>query len=311
MLTVAGTTCSSVGWMIQKSAHNLTDEEGLPLMAPQTTSDSQRRKASLYFLSAHWLLGISVFLLGQLLCWAALAYGTQVVLSPASHVWSIIVTFAAAPVLLREKVDGEKIMSLLIISVGVALVILFGPRSYEPYTVELFKQGLDNSPFWCGSAFALLCLAFLGLKAVIRGKDPWLSSPELAALAAVTGWYSVLLSKCSSGLVQTSLTVWVTWVVVISNVMLAMANVHFLNMAMKNGDAVLVLPMYESLALLGQIALGGIFFGEFDDFASARGRITYWTGVFIIIMGILRLNYAPSILWPKRTSEEETSTPSS
>merc|ERR1719313_2387526 len=75
---------------------------------------------------------------------------------------------------------------------------------------------------------------------------------------------------------------------VVSMVVLAVTNLHFLNMALSVGDAVYVVPVYEAMSIFGQIILGGIFFREFQhlDF---YGHLSFWFGVSCIIVGVILL----------------------
>mmetsp|Transcript_28678 Transcript_28678/g.60838 ORF Transcript_28678/g.60838 Transcript_28678/m.60838 type:complete len:356 (+) Transcript_28678:208-1275(+) len=290
-LTLIGTTFSASGLLIQKYSHG-RDDEDMPL-------NDKRAKASppccgLYFLSRWWILGLVVFITGHLIGWCGLALGTQVVLS-CLNVWSMVVTFVIAPLLLNETVSAYKVASVLLIILGVVIVILYGPRAYRPYTVAVFKHSLDNVLFLSTSAVVLLCLSVLGARAYRnwRSTTPCLTSTEFTLVAAVIGWYSVLSAKCSVGLLFTSLHYRQsqfqdasTWIVFCVMAILAVLNVHFMNMAMKYGDAVFVVPLYESLSMLGQVFLGGIFFRELEQL-TITGHIYFWFGVVCVVLGII------------------------
>merc|ERR550537_808302 len=71
-------------------------------------------------------------------------------------------------------------------------------------------------------------------------------------------------------------------------VVLAVTNLHFLNMALSVGDAVYVVPMYEAMAIFGQTLLGGIFFQEFQEL-DTYAHINFWFCLSIILLGVVLL----------------------
>lgn len=281
-LTLVGTTLSALGLVIEKYSHQLDGGDArLPLVSWKKNEPSRGH----YFLSKWWLLGLTVFVAGHLLCWMGMAVGTQMMLS-CLNVWAMVVTFIFAPLLLYEKVSGYKVCSVLLIIVGVITVIMSGPHSYRPYTTVAFKESLDNRLFLGCSAVVMLCLGMM----FVRSLSSSLTAAEYTLISAVIGWYSTLSAKCSAGLIFTS---WhfmdsqlelSTGIVIISMVVLAILNVHFMNMAMKIGEAVVVVPLYESLSILGQVFLGGIFFKEVDEL-TLTGHMYFWFGVVCVILG--------------------------
>merc|ERR1719450_1077657 len=118
----------------------------------------------------------------------------------------MVVTFVIAPFLLHETVSAYKVGSVGLIITGVALVILNGPKTYKPYTLETFKHSLDNEIFLVTTALATLSLFVLGVKAYRHWNllQPVLTAIEFTFISAIIGWYSVLFAKCSAGLFFTS-----------------------------------------------------------------------------------------------------------
>jgi len=55
---------------------------------------------------------------------------------------------------------------------------------------------------------------------------------------------------------------------------------------MKYGDAVIVIPSYMALSMLGQIVVGGlIFFREFRSF-TVMDEARFWPGVLFVLVGV-------------------------
>jgi len=298
VLTLAGTTLTSSGLMIQKYSHDNEDDEEETVHLTGHAGRKAQRWCGLRPFSARWLLGFFVFVSGHLLCWFGLALGTKVVLT-CLNVWSMIVTFVVAPMLLNETVSVYKMGCVLFIIVGVVIVIIFGPRIYRPYTTSLFLSSLDNVVFLGASICVACCLLLLAAKALILRRQPRLSAVEFTLTAALIGCYSALSAKCAAGLIFTSvhhqdsqLGTWTTWAVILALAILATLNINFMNLALKHGEAVFVLPIYESCSILGQILLGGVFFREFDSL-SINGHMRFWSGVCFVLVGIICITGRP------------------
>jgi uncharacterized membrane protein len=347
LLTLVGTTLSAIGLMIQKYAHALQAKQeamaseaalgsgGIaseagggrePEPEPGERGSLRLRQVSMragagrrphYFLSWWWLLGISVFLSGHIVCYVALGFGAQVVLS-CLNVWTMVVTFLVAPVLLGETVNSQKALSVAVIIFGVSLVTAFGPREEVEFSVERLVGSLRSESFVEFTALALAC-GFVLYVRVLYVVDSQRSAFEYAAGAAMLGWYSVLCAKCSSGLLLATLRnavagpphplttaarfaeiltgpveeAWrsvVPWLFLASMVVLALSNVHLMNMALRVGEGVLVVPVYESLSILGQVVLGVIFFGELRSLDnSSMNTLLFWLGVSSVLLGIFLL----------------------
>merc|ERR1719387_3138094 len=64
------------------------------------------------------------------------------------------------------------------------------------------------------------------------------------------------------------------------------ANVHFLNRALEHDKAIFVVPIYESLAISGQILFGIVFFREFDNL-NIYQPINISLAIAVVIGGVL------------------------
>jgi uncharacterized membrane protein len=272
-----GNTLSAIGLLVQKYAH----------MDGETSWTS-------YFTSTTWLCGFSIFVLAQILCWCSLALAPQAVLACLTC-WSTVVTCVVAPMFLDETVTVFRLISVGIMIFGCTWVIVTGPRVYRVFTVELLIDEVQNTLFLALSGLALIYLVGCSIMAALSKTTPRLSALQYTIAAAVIGWYSVLSAKITSGLFFSSwhhthnqFDRWESWVMVITMLLLAVTNLHFLNMALSIGDAVFVVPTYEAMAIFGQTLLGGLFFQEFQGL-DTYGHINFWFGLSIILLGVVLL----------------------
>lgn len=276
-LMLVGNTLSAVGLLVQKYAHQDPDT-----------------KWTSYITSPKWLCGFSIFILAHILCFASLALGPQAVLSGISC-WSTVVTFVLAPIFLGETVTVFRFMSVSIMIFGCSWVILSGPRVYQVFTVPMMMSMVQNVLFQVLTGLAIMYLIINAAMAAFSKQIPRLSAFQYTTVAAIVGWYSVLNAKITSGLVFSSwhhtlnqFDRWESWVMVVTMLVLAVTNLHFLNMALSIGDAVYVVPVYEAMAILGQTVIGGIFFREFQHM-TVWAHINFWFGLLCIIAGVICL----------------------
>lgn len=305
-LSIVGRTLEAIGLLMQKGSHN-----------SERQVMEKERKA--YFLRSWWLWGFLVFVVGHLLCWFALAMGTQTVLS-CLMCWSTVTTIVLAPCCLKETVTVFRLLSVVILIGGCVWVVMSGPREYAVFSVESFSENLDNKYFIAITGLTVIALLSLTVEAILSTKTPRLSALKYTLISAMIGWYSVLSAKCASGLVFTSwhhqenqMVSWETWVIIVFMFVFAVLNVHFLNMGLADvdeGDAVYVIPIYEAAAIAGQIMVGGIFFQEFDQLTNVQ-QVSFWGGVFCVVFGIVLVsikgpdnpNMQRPVLSPKSTGE--------
>merc|ERR1719311_1451220 len=73
---------------------------------------------------------------------------------------------------------------------------------------------------------------------------------------------------------------------------LAPSNVILMNLALQAGDATMVVPIYDALAMCGQIVLGGFFFQEFEEMdVHQTGGFVF--GVVVVVAGVYLISQEP------------------
>lgn len=278
-LTLFGRTLEAIGLMAQKQSFSDAD------------SGEEGAKKEMYIKSKAWRSGFGIYVAGHIMCWFAFSMGTQAVLS-CLMCWSSVTTVVFAPLFLGETVTTFRFLSVIMMVCGCVWVILYGPHTYEAYTLDKFRSQASNRTFLHASLGVLCVLACLAVEA--RFFRTRFSAIKHVFIAAIIGWYSVLLAKVTSSLLLTSwvhkdnqFLHWESFIVTGAMITLSVVNVHFLNMAMKSGDAILVVPVYESVAIIGQIVVGGCFFQEFHHLTRFSDHLHFWGGVSCVILGVI------------------------
>jgi len=293
ILTVIGRTMEAIGLLMQKHAHRILSNQD----DDEVRGGCCCKLFSGYCTDKTWAFGFAIYLSGHILCWGSMALGTQTVLS-CLMCWSTVMTMLLAPVVLGEVVTTFRLCSITMMLFGATWVTFFGPRNTAVYTVQVLRAEFGNIAFQEISAIVLLALAVFAVVAMLQkngrqNRAGSLSDFYLTIIAAIVGWYSVLFAKCVSGLLFTSwhyremqFLTWEAWIMTASMLILAVVNVHFLNMALAEGDAVQIIPAYESMAMVGQIFIGGIFFEELWSL-SLNEHLNFWFGVTCVVFGII------------------------
>lgn len=107
-----------------------------------------------------------------------------------------------------------------------------------------------------------------------------------AYASAEAGAFAALFFKCISELLARATLhqvgpwhEWQFYVLLTSALCCCPTELHCLNLALKSGDAVYVVPMYLALNMLCQLVTGGIFFDEFRYFRSAAQALGFCLSV--------------------------------
>eukprot|EP00929_Paragymnodinium_shiwhaense_P097206 TRINITY_DN58968_c0_g1_i1.p1 TRINITY_DN58968_c0_g1~~TRINITY_DN58968_c0_g1_i1.p1 ORF type:complete len:411 (+),score=82.76 TRINITY_DN58968_c0_g1_i1:75-1307(+) len=302
LLSLLGATLTTVGLLMQKKAHSEDDGEVEGAGACQTLVHGERaaqhRAPRPYWMRSKWLFGSLVWLFGNVICWLGMGMAPQSIVA-VFDCWNIIVTLALAPWWFGETVTRRTTLGQAVVVVGCLWVIAFGPKEYHMQTAEHLKQACLN-PAFQGAAFAsaslLACMCGYAYLQRFRSPSP-LTALQYTVVSANFAWYAAILSKCTAALIVTTFATNIMEVqnylflgFVCAFVYCAVGQIHFLNMGMKYGDAVVVIPVYMAMSMTGQMVVGGvIFFNEFAGLGlAAHGR--FWPGVLCVLAGVVMLS---------------------
>jgi|Transcript_87403 hypothetical protein len=281
VVTLLGSSLTVVGFMVQKRSH------------AAETKDSSRP----YCLQREWLMGTGIWILGNFVCWVALGLAPQAILA-SLNCWNIGVTLVIAPLLLGEPVSGWTATSSVLLAFGTGWVIAFGPKQYQQQTVTSIVSALSRSNSICAFLGTAIFLASMFALGVVRSRSrssSGLSYLQYTMVSATFAWYATLLSKSAAKIFVTSVQLSrpmyeqpAFWLFVAGFAICGIAQMHFLNMGLKIGDAVMVIPLYEAISMTGQLVIGGLVFDEFAHFGFQE-HAWFWSGVFVVVIGIASL----------------------
>mmetsp|Transcript_6498 Transcript_6498/g.13397 ORF Transcript_6498/g.13397 Transcript_6498/m.13397 type:complete len:424 (-) Transcript_6498:108-1379(-) len=296
-IAVFGATLTVLGLMVQKTAH---------MRGAQADEDYA---AKCYCFSWRWIMGLSLFIAGNLVSWVSLGMGPNSVLA-CFNSWNIILAMVVAPMWFGETVTLHAKISAGILIAGCIWVTITGPRSYRMHSVESLSVYFHNLEFdICCIVLAVLLLTgkFNHWRMQHRG-GPWtlLGITQVTIMAAICACYAVLFSKCTSMVVnsgvnrsisqQSSVTEmlgnnlahWQFFVWAGATILCGVGQIHFLNESLRQGAASFVIPFYESSGMALQVAMGGVFFREYHEFTCSQ-HAKFWPGIAVVLIGLTSL----------------------
>jgi hypothetical protein len=178
-----------------------------------------------------------------------------------------------APILLKEKLTKNDIISTVIIIVGAGLCVAFNSHKDENYTlselIELFQSWIFIGYFIFLLSTGIIIRARISYVFFYKVQVSTQYIPMLyASLSSICGATSFTLCKAAVQLVKTSfqgdnqMVYGITYVILFIFITAAVLQVRLLNLAMVNGDNLLVVPLYFVLNTVLCISSGLIYFQE-------------------------------------------------
>jgi len=280
-VTLVGTTVGVVGYMVQKCAH------------------TNLEKNQPYWTCKNWIMGFLIMCFGHMMCWTVQGLTSQSILS-CFNCWNIIIVFVLGPIAFGEHVSQGALAGAALLIVGCMWIVCSGEKDVPIATVASLKTNWFNVEFLVYVAFTMIILLTVAFRFALRRSlvcNLGCSSIDFVIIASISGSYAVVCSKSTSLLAlstaetgENQIMRWEFLVVFAVTFIFGVTQLHCLNLALKMGEAIVVLPTYNATAMITQMLAAGTFFSEFDQFG-ARSLASFWVGVFIIICGITTLSH--------------------
>eukprot|EP00927_Polykrikos_kofoidii_P026879 TRINITY_DN2385_c0_g2_i1.p1 TRINITY_DN2385_c0_g2~~TRINITY_DN2385_c0_g2_i1.p1 ORF type:complete len:348 (+),score=37.42 TRINITY_DN2385_c0_g2_i1:134-1177(+) len=298
-----GSTVQTAGLLVQKRA---ITEHDARTSSPELNSARESTPTSRpYYMQFGWIMGIAMWLAGQVLCGFGEGTAPQSVTAVMGS-WSILFTLIISTCCLGEEVTNQAKLAAFCLAVGCSWIIIAEPSNSHTQTANSLFRACRSFSF----IFAIIiCSGFLMCMSVVsatrsrRTPSETLSSFEFICVSAVFGWFAAISSKSMFSLIVTSFTeatlafqnlFFVATVVGVA--VFGLSQIHFLNMGFRKGRAAVVIPCYVGLAMTGQMVIGGaLFFKEFENLGKLK-IVTFWLGLIPLLAGVfLVANHESSI----------------
>jgi len=178
---------------------------------------------------------------------------------------------------------------------GVVVVIQTSPSEGNPFPGDLHRMNTSfTSVKFLGTSAGFLCILL-----ILFGVTHWYRRlrPAIWALAsAVLSGYTVMLWKCLSLLVVNpspgAKLPWLQYefyMIFLFGNLVGAGQVHTMNCGLKLASPLLVVPIFYTLGMLVQIAIGYVFFDELNNFSNAFAMGRFWGGTIFLLVCIFFL----------------------
>ena len=281
VLMVASTVAGALGGILMKLSHTV-------LTGISTYDEQRRRRLSwMYFLlgavACNGLLnaGLSAF---------ALACAAQSLLSPLVACQIVFNAFLSRCIL-GEVLTRRDILGTVLIVAGCVLSGLCAPKSEQHYSLKELLHFFTRLPFviFMAVTTALAIVAYLG------SRSPALMLRRVCAAALPGSFVGLanIFAKSAASLVEegfrkhdaSALRRPLLYPIVAAAPALALGSIFFLNRALAQFRANLVVPTYISTLIVTSTLSGGIYFGELAQL-SAGGAFGLAAGVSLVVIGV-------------------------
>lgn len=296
LLCLLSSTLTSLGVVLQKYSH--------------VRQSGQKEENGAYYMQGWWVIGCAIWLLAQVINLISMGLAPQAILSVLAS-WTIMCNVVIARLVLGEVVSSGGVLAMVGLLFGAVLVVIGAPRTMAPEVsgdVRVLSGLFLHRGFLVGTALLTGCfvlLQYLSGYFAAGGSRVKTSSLFWVSAAAVFSGYTSLLFKCVSLMVialpEKAPLPWVSpwaYTILLSAMLCGVAEVHCLNLGLRIGDAVTMMPLYFSLGMLSQIMTNGIFFSEFGQFASFQQAVVFSIGVvvslgFVVLLSGVRAKSSP------------------
>lgn len=258
-----------------------------------------------------WLLGLLGVIVGAILDFAALGFAAQSLITPVGG-FTMVANLFFANFWLGESITRLDIISTFAIIAGIVLIAAFADKSNQCYTLDSLKCLYKRTAFipyavLVGGLIVLVYVAVVILrkraKAMQDGEktESWFYKrlcsilPLLCALlSGLIGAQSVLFAKSTIEILKSTargnheFSNYVTYLIIIAMFLAILGQIHWLAVALSEFDAVVIVPVFQSVFVSFTIIAGAAYFGEFRNFNHLQ-TIFFPIGVVILIIGVLGL----------------------
>lgn len=242
----------------------------------------------------------------------ALFFAPLEVLSPFAAT-TLLLNAIVAPALVGETLYRADVLSAAIVVPGIVLVVLFGPEDTPAVTLDSVGRLLEGATFiaWEIAMASALVIGFVATRLVFGARSERRVAKSQClhkmrqflwpVIAAVVGAQQMLLSKIVLELVKTSVgdaggnefAQPETWAFVVGALVLAVLQLLCVNLGMREGEALVVVPVYQGLFILLTTLGAGILFVSFGS-ADVESNIGFAAGLFLVIAGVGVLALRPA-----------------
>ena len=280
VLMVSSTVAGALGGILMKLSHTV--------LTLSTYEERRRHRMSwLYFLMGAVVcngclnVGLSAF---------ALAFAAQSLLSPLVACQIVFNAFLSRCIL-GEVLTRRDILGTVLIVAGCVISGFCAPKPEQHYTLKELLHFFTRLPF----VIFMIVTTALAIVAYLGSRSPALMLRRVCAAALPGSFVGLanIFAKSAASLVEegfrkhdaSALRRPLLYPIVAAAPALALGSLFFLNRALAQFRANLVVPTYISTLIVTSTLSGGIYFGELAQL-SAGGALGLAAGVSLVVIGV-------------------------
>ncbi|XP_059149393.1 NIPA-like protein 2 [Physella acuta] len=251
-LAVFGNILISISLNLQKYVH---------LRNAARESQSQKH----YTKELLWWLGLSFMGFGELFNFTAYGFAPASVVAPLGTTTVVANLFLAA-IFLKEKIRPENLFGCALAIIGAFLLVTFSNTSEKVMGSYEIVRSLSQPIFIAYVCIEVIILAALLILLYCKNVKHVLL---YLLISSITASFTVISAKAVSGMIQLSAVGFSQWTKPVLYAMLVvliltcLIQIKFVNLAMKNYEATIVVPVNFVIFTISAILAGIIFYKEF------------------------------------------------
>lgn len=321
-LAICGNILINIALNIQRYAHNLQQRKHERLRRHQNGSHVAEPN---YLKSRLWWIGAIIMTIGETGNFVAYGFAPASVVSPLG-VFSLVSNCIVAPVFFHEKVRKRNFVGVAVAIVGILFITLSvegipgvqkpsGPigtmeAPYDAY--QSIMRAITQKSFKIYSiimiGLALTILAFVDTSGPQAHKLKSLFANIF--LVAIFGAYTALATKGLSGLLSftfaKALSYYITYILIAVITVTAVCQIIFLNRALQNFDATVVVPTHFVMFTISVITGSAVVFHDFEE--KSPGQLaSFFVGCILTFIGVWLITWRG----PNSSSSSSSTSPSS
>jgi uncharacterized membrane protein len=261
---------------------------------------SHRNEDRKYCSNIHWVSGFVLTCTGAVVDMGALALAPQSMIASLGGL-TLVINIFVAKMLLGENMKKIQYFTTFIIVLGTTFTIIFSPKKEEDNDISNIKKMYESFTFIFYGIFITFSIGLIRLLNHIFKKNKthdklrgFLLPISSGAIAAQNMFFGKTFMRLLVHSIEYKTTEiikeYIIYVNLVCLILCLVLHVKWLNEALKNHKATLVVPINKSIWIITSIFAGIFVMGEnFGD--NNYTQFIFYIGILIIIIGLILHSY--------------------
>jgi len=310
-ISLVGNLINSFGYLVWKFVHIQVEGKKKEVVNEGKADEKTERRLLFgdaiprYHFLRHkmWYLGLLLYGFGSTLHGIALNMGSHTIIAPLDSI-TLVGNTLFAPIFLDEKLSKTQMIGTFFLAFGIACVAISAPSDGDRVGLEDFQsESCFDTYFTTAKCVAsvscwggLVLIAYLSVlkkrkKDTKRNKSA-INMLVVCFIAAFFGALCQMALKCMFGSFENipdNLRDFKLYLITITFLVTNVIMEIWRQRALRDFDALYVVPIISAALLSGSVLFGGICFNEFDAMRTENGK-SLGLGIFVCLMGVFGIS---------------------